>query len=928
MGDSFSGTAGDRTNVEKGSTHDPRSTDTLVRWQRLADVGAALVVTSDASMETALGMLPSLLNRFTRPHQILDQLDTDVDGVLAGDTLAAGRLRERLNTFITSYPELVGSRSRAQSIVEASGQDYHADEDDERWDEGTISFDALVRLGAAAAMATLDSPEEALNSALDLVVGLALLASPADRLAQGLAINGPPGVAEAFNTLGLLSHWAAMALAPMRTMSGNFGGIPAGIPGGYVPGSGPIGGQLSGPRSPDEIPGFVEDIVNRLRDRRRLAPEILDRPISWYDIARLPPLEVIDRDEIRRTKCLLELARALKLRQEPPPPQPAIVVWSEPITEITPTSGCAGDQIVIRGIDFGEPDASIGVMLPMADGCHAFAVPAVDWTPTAIKITLPTGIASGTVGLVALDYVRAYDAWATRMNELARSIIDNAKCSRSTAPDVTYVPLFRTCAPLTSFNHLRGGLPVIWSFKANSADVVFVEPGQTVRLEWDLRNVEHFRLTHTPGPGPQFAATQFVDDPQGTQYVLGPFMGNHPQEAAYELRAEGPCGEVTSSVKVHLRKVPVLEIEGMEITQAIQTFRDPALPPNAVPLIAHKDTIVRVYVAVENLAGFGPNYVADQVRVTGRLHLVSPSFAVTLPPLDSSVSAQRKANIDRTKAGDTLNFRIPAALAFSTPSAYTTLSVDVWMTDEVEAPPTGVKTRPTAHASRSIEWFEKKPYRVRYVRISLDGRSALTDKEAREQIVRAFDLLPTVPTDLAPARVATWHTSVDIKTDDGMSTLLGHINDQHDCAFSEWLFPWEEECPNDDGAVWLGILPSEGNPAGITQSADWLQFIDRNTAIVSPSQMVIAHELGHTLSLKHVRTRFNCGSLPAEQSSLPWLGGGLDPLPNDGEIRIGDAFDPFDVKVVQGLAGLYDIMTYSCNRWVSRDNWMRLFGKF
>ena len=363
---------------------------------------------------------------------------------------------------------------------------------------------------------------------------------------------------------------------------------------------------------------------------------------------------------------------------------------------------------------------------------------------------------------------------------------------------------------------------------------------------------------------------------------------------------------------MRLRKVPVLEIDGIEVTQAIQTFCDPVSPPNAIPLVA----IVRVYVAVENLGGFGPRFVADEVEVSGKVRLVGPSLPISLPPLQVG-TARPRAKIDRTTESHTLNFRIPAAIASS--SAYTALIVDVWATEEVEAPPTGEKTRPTAFASQPIAWVEKRPYKVRYVRISYGSGAALSDAAAREAIVRGFDLLPTIPTHLAPARVATWHTSVNIDTHDGINDLLGHIDDQHDCTFSEWLFPWEDECPDDDGAVWVGILPRPGSPAGLAQGHQAFN-INRNTVIVGPVQEDIAHELGHTLKLNHVNSQLNCGIAPDAD-------GDFDSRPDGGAIRIGDAFDPFRISVLKGYGGLYDFMTYACKKWVSRDT-MRLFDKF
>ncbi len=95
--------------------------------------------------------------------------------------------------------------------------------------------------------------------------------------------------------------------------------------------------------------------------------------------------------------------------------------------------------------------------------------------------------------------------------------------------------------------------------------------------------------------------------------------------------------------------------------------------------------------------------------------------------------------------------------------------------------------------------------------------------------------------------------------------------------------------------------------------------ISRNTVIAGPNQGQLAHELGHTLKLKHVNENMSCGMIP---------GGPFDDLPDGGKILRGDAFDPAKGKVVENYGFLYDFMTYACNKWVSRANWQRLFDKF
>jgi hypothetical protein len=671
------------------------------------------------------------------------------------------------------------------------------------------------------------------------------------------------------------------------------------------------------------LPGFVHDVVERLRDRRRWDHESWDELPIWREIVGLSPVEEIDRAELARVRCMLAMIAALELRQEPPPPRPTRVVWSDTITAVTAEradGGCAGDRIVIHGGGFGAPSNDVGVVLPMADGCRPFAVPAADWSPTAITVTLPAGIASGPVGLVDLAYTRAHDDWAARMNALTTQILADARCSRSTPPDVAYVLPFHDCAPLTSSNRLRAGLPVVRSFRANGGALAVVEPGQPVRLEWSLANVDGFRLTRLSGSGPRFAGGDSVDDPPSSLYDLEPFTEKVPVTATYELSATGPCGTVAATVQVLLRRVPQLAITGIEVVQAVQTFRDPSAPPNSIPLVAHKDTIVRVYVAVENLGDFGPHGMPGEVEVSGSVRLTGAFPSLTLPPINAAGSARARpdALIDRRSTDHTLNFRIPAAAASS--DMYDTLRVTAWTASEVESAPSGEKVRPTAVASQPVAWTEKAPYRVRYVRIGTGSSAALGDAEARAAVVRAFDLLATPATDILPARLATWHTSLDIGSRDDVSTLLGHIDDQHDCTFSEWLLPWEDDCPDADGAIWLGILPRQGDPAGLAQG--YRPFdTSRDTAIVDRTPTIIAHELGHTLELSHVNPNVTCGS-PFDDD------GDFDTLPEGGAIRRGDAFDPTAGSVIPGFAGIHDFMSYACERWVSRTNWMRVFGKF
>ena len=99
-----------------------------------------------------------------------------------------------------------------------------------------------------------------------------------------------------------------------------------------------------------------------------------------------------------------------------------------------------------------------------------------------------------------------------------------------------------------------------------------------------------------------------------------------------------------------LRRVPKLNITGIEVTQAIQSFGDPNAPDNSMPLVAHKNTIVRVYVKVENLGGFALRNGPDEVSVSGEL-IINGSLP-TLPPLnlDNPISGTTRLHAQALRA--------------------------------------------------------------------------------------------------------------------------------------------------------------------------------------------------------------------------------------------------------------------------------------
>lgn len=100
-----------------------------------------------------------------------------------------------------------------------------------------------------------------------------------------------------------------------------------------------------------------------------------------------------------------------------------------------------------------------------------------------------------------------------------------------------------------------------------------------------------------------------------------------------------------------------IRIGGVEMTQSTQFFEYGASgtgagADNAIPLVANKELVLRVFVEIRPDAGYVPDQVTGRVRFGGR----------EFSPLNGTLRPQEARFIRRTTLGQTLRFRIPAAL--------------------------------------------------------------------------------------------------------------------------------------------------------------------------------------------------------------------------------------------------------------------------
>ena len=165
-----------------------------------------------------------------------------------------------------------------------------------------------------------------------------------------------------------------------------------------------------------------------------------------------------------------------------------------------------------------------------------------------------------------------------------------------------------------------------------------------------------------------------------------------------------------------LRQPPVLRIDGVEQTQAVQFFR-PALQPcpdrpassscpnNDIKLIAGKATVLRAYVDV---APGGSPQIASLSGVLETRPSGSGTWDLPLTPINAPIAARPVAGIDRSAAQHTLNFRLPASRCRG--SLETRLTV-------FDAAHPGEADYTSAPTSATLRFVNAPPLRIRLIRI-------------------------------------------------------------------------------------------------------------------------------------------------------------------------------------------------------------------
>lgn len=332
---------------------------------------------------------------------------------------------------------------------------------------------------------------------------------------------------------------------------------------------------------------------------------------------------------------------------------------------------------------------------------------------------------------------------------------------------------------------------------------------------------------------------------------------------------------------------PDLSIVGIEVTQAIQHYHSTLGQDDSVPLVANKETLVRVYLD----SGVDPSINNGQVpNVTGLL-TVTGDADFTVNPI-APMTAQPNASVDPTKFADTLNFLILPNQATGNLNLTAQASVGTNVSN------------PQAVA---VTFTPVGQLNILMVRVQTSTTSAPT----RGQYFAALNNLPLIypiPTDPSTA-IQYWVlpgsevviANHDLTTKSGMDDFLDDLEDiQEDSADYKKLYG----------------LVSNSFPLARTGDSRPDDNVAFGWSLIMES---IGHEMGHIYGLKHAP----CGGPDDTDDNFVPANGKV------GEVGV----DVVGQVAMQPTAG--DIMSYCGNQtppyegeWISAYDWTKLFLTF
>jgi hypothetical protein len=338
-----------------------------------------------------------------------------------------------------------------------------------------------------------------------------------------------------------------------------------------------------------------------------------------------------------------------------------------------------------------------------------------------------------------------------------------------------------------------------------------------------------------------------------------------------------------------------LTITGIETTQAIQYYRSAhylniseAGPDNSIPLIARKDTALRVYV------DYSPAPAAAVFSMlSGEVNIQTSSGAtLTLAPV-AVIAPRSDASIDRKIASHTLNFVIP----------------EVWCQGQIELScevfDNGAPTQRSTAFRRTLQFIEVAPLSTFAVGVHYLGQGLNLPAPSLPDAINTLDMA----TRLFPVGeiLVNGYTTIDFNED-----MNANIADGCGDGFND-LLDVLRDLRGDSEDLYYAILPSginTGSVGGCGGGGAAAQFAGDDWTLIE--------EFGHALGRKHAPA----GTSPAPadpDEHYPTYG--TYPSGSIGEI----GYDPA-TNTVLDPASTFDFMGYAGPEWISPYTFAGLLG--
>jgi hypothetical protein len=338
-----------------------------------------------------------------------------------------------------------------------------------------------------------------------------------------------------------------------------------------------------------------------------------------------------------------------------------------------------------------------------------------------------------------------------------------------------------------------------------------------------------------------------------------------------------------------------LMIAGVETTQAIQHFRssqrlnpEEGGPDNSIPLIARKDTALRVYV------DYSPDASAPKVNwISGEVRVRTSSGSVSRPP-QSPIQPRSDAATDRNLASHTLNFVIPEAWC----QGDAEVTCEVF---DVAAP----GTRSLA-ATWTLRFVEIAPLSTFGVGVHYTGQGLNLPAPSMADAVATLDMAER----LFPVGEIDVNGYMEIPFDKDMRA---NIADGCGDGFNDLLDVLRDLRGDSEDLYWA-VLPggiNTGSVGGCGGGGVAAQFAGDDRAL--------AEEFGHALGRQHA---------PAGTTPAPADPDGNYPdyqsLPSGSIGEVG--YDPATDRAMDP-GQTFDFMGYGAPEWVSPYTYVGLMGR-